>query len=70
MLGSLPADGWFYKLDGQTFGPLSRTQLQELLIVGHLQPLQVVCNRGEGDQRLLFLRAAALRSVLQLAAAG
>jgi hypothetical protein len=68
MIGSLPCDGWFYTIDGQTFGPLSRTQVQELLVVGHLQPRQVVCNRAQ--ERLLFLRAEAFRPRLQLATAG
>jgi hypothetical protein len=68
MLGSLPCDGWFYKIDGQNFGPLSLTQVQEMLVVGHLQPQQVVCNRAQ--ERLLFLRAEAFRPGLQLAAAG
>jgi hypothetical protein len=68
MFGSLPCDGWFYKLDGETFGPLSQAQVQELLLVGQLQPRQIVWNRAQ--ESLLFLRAEALRARLQLAVAG
>ena len=68
MLGSLPCDGWYCKLDGQTLGPLSRAQVQELLLVGQLQPRQVMWNRAA--ERLLYLRADTLRPPLLLAVAG
>ncbi len=31
-------DGWYYKLDGQTFGPVAAGELKELLAAGRLQP--------------------------------
>jgi len=31
--------GWFYKRDGQSFGPLSTDQVQQLLTTGVLQPV-------------------------------
>ena len=67
MFGSLPNDGWYCKLDGQTFGPLSRAEVQELLTMGRLGPRQVMWNRG--PQRLLYLRADTLRSQLPLSIA-
>jgi hypothetical protein len=65
MMGALPLHGWYFKQNGQTIGPLSQAQVQELLTVGQLLPRQVVFNRGA--QRLLFLRADVLRSSLTAA---
>jgi hypothetical protein len=49
-------EGWFYKRDGQTLGPLSARQLQGLLSEGRLSPRQAVwC---QGSKRLLFVHAA------------
>ena len=64
MFGSLPSDGWYCNLEGQTFGPLSRVQVQELLLIGRLGPRQVMWNRG--PERLFYLRADTLRSQLPL----
>src|SRR5262245_22728742 len=51
-----PSHGWYFKLNGQTFGPFSAGQLQELLTAGRLQPRHVVWNQRE--QRLIFVYAA------------
>ena len=41
-----PLEGWYYKQDGQAFGPLPTGQLKELLAAGRLQPRQAVWQRG------------------------
>jgi hypothetical protein len=47
---------WYYRQDGQTFGPVSLDQLREQLTTGQLQPRQAVWKqRGHG---LLFIHAA------------
>jgi hypothetical protein len=52
--------GWYYKQNGQSCGPVSIEQLQELLNLGRLQPRQVVWHQG--TQRLLFVHAATAAS--------
>jgi hypothetical protein len=51
-----PFEGWYYRQDGQAFGPVRAGRLQELLAAGRLQPRQAVWWRG-GDG-LLFVHAA------------
>jgi hypothetical protein len=49
------AEGWFYKHNAQTCGPISTEQLQELLTTGQLQACQAVWRQDR--QRLLFVHA-------------
>jgi hypothetical protein len=51
------SEGWYYKQNGQTFGPFSTQQLQEFLAAGRLQARQAVWKFG--SQRVLFVPAAA-----------
>ena len=49
-------EGWYYKQDGQAFGPIPTGRLKELLAAGRLQPRQAVWQRsGHG---LRFVHAA------------
>ena len=50
------SEGWYYKQDGQTLGPVSAGQLRELLATGRLPPRQAVWRPG--SQSLRFVRAA------------
>jgi hypothetical protein len=50
-------DGWYYKRNGQTVGPVSAGHLQGLLASGQLQPRQAVWRHR--PQRLLFVPAEA-----------
>jgi hypothetical protein len=56
MVSESSTHGWYYKHNGQTFGPVSTGQLQELLSSGRLPAQQVVWNQRQ--QQLLFVRAA------------
>jgi phenylpropionate dioxygenase-like ring-hydroxylating dioxygenase large terminal subunit len=56
MVSESATHGWYYKVNGQTIGPLSTGQLQELLGSGQLPARQVVWIQRQ--QRLLFVRAA------------
>src|SRR5947209_195906 len=47
-------DGWFYKADERTTGPVSRVDLQKLLDSGHVSPCQAVWTNGK--QGLVFVR--------------
>jgi hypothetical protein len=49
-------DGWYYRLDGAKHGPISTTQLKELLSAGQLQSRQAVWRQG--GRRMFFLPAA------------
>jgi GYF domain 2 len=51
------SEGWYYRQDGQTIGPLSAEQLGQLLALGRLQSRQAVWK--EGSHCLLFVHAAA-----------
>jgi hypothetical protein len=51
------SEGWYYKQNGKTFGPLSTRQLEELLAAGRLQARQAVWKFG--SQHVLFVPAAA-----------
>jgi hypothetical protein len=51
-----PFEGWYYKQDGQAFGPIPTGQLKELLAAGRLQPRLAVWRRGSDG--LLFVHAA------------
>jgi hypothetical protein len=46
---------WYYKQNGETFGPVSLDQLRELLTTGELLPRQAVWKVG--TQSLLFVHA-------------
>ena len=48
------SQGWYYKQNGQTVGPVSVAHLRELLTTGQLRHHQVVWQAG--DQRLLYVR--------------
>ena len=50
-----PFEGWYYKQDGQAFGPIPTGRLKELLAAGRLQPRQAVWQRGSDG--LLFVHA-------------
>jgi hypothetical protein len=50
-----PFEGWYYKLDGQAFGPVPPGRLRQLLAAGRLQPRQAVWQRG--SDCLLFVHA-------------
>jgi hypothetical protein len=51
-----PFQGWYYKQDGQTCGPIPKGQLKELLAAGRLQARQAVLQRRSDG--LLFVPAA------------
>ena len=51
-----PFEGWYYKRDGQAFGPIPTGQLKELLAAGRLQPRQAVWQRSSHGLR--FVHAA------------
>ena len=48
-------DGWFFRQGGETCGPVSTGQLEELLGTGRLQPRQAVWKEDGKD--LLFVHA-------------
>jgi len=54
-----PFEGWYYKRDGQTFGPILTGQLKELLAAGQLQPRQAVWQRSGHDLRFVHAATAA-----------
>jgi hypothetical protein len=47
---------WFYKQNGERFGPVSRLQLRELVTSGQVQPRQAVWMQSA--QALIFVCAA------------
>lgn len=49
-------EGWFYKQNGERFGPVSRQQLKELVTSGTVQPRQAVWKQNALD--LFFICAA------------
>jgi len=49
-------EGWYYKQNGQTCGPVSAEQLQAFLTTGQLHSRQAVWKRD--NQSLLFVHAA------------
>jgi hypothetical protein len=51
-----PLEGWYYRVSGQTFGPVSSEQLREALAQGRLQSRQAVWRQGR--HRLVFVHAA------------
>ena len=55
-----PCEGWYYKQDGQAFGPVPTGRLRELLAAGRLRPRQAVWRRG--NDGLLFVHAATAAS--------
>jgi hypothetical protein len=52
--------GWYYKQNGETFGPVSLHQLQVLVTNGQLHPRHAVWQVG--NQCLLFLHASTVVS--------
>ena len=52
-------EGWYYKRDGQAFGPIPTGQLKELLAAGRLQPRQAVWQRRGHDLRFVHAATAA-----------
>jgi hypothetical protein len=53
-----PSEGWYYRQDGQAFGPIPTGRLKDLLAAGRLQPRQAVWQRG--SHSLLFVHTAAV----------
>jgi hypothetical protein len=51
-----PFEGWYYRQDGQAFGPVPMGGLKDLLAAGRLQPRQAVWRRN--DHGFLFVHAA------------
>jgi hypothetical protein len=57
-------EGWFFRRDDKTIGPLSAQDLQGLLDAGQIQPRQAVWRRQALSS--LFVRAeTAVRAMLQ-----
>jgi hypothetical protein len=54
-------EGWFYKRNGERCGPVSPTQLRELVASGQLRPRQAVWLQG--SHSLLFVPAATAAGV-------
>jgi hypothetical protein len=53
--------GWYYKREGQRFGPLSTTQLRQLLASGHLRSADCVWQkwaRGGDCIKVVTVQAA------------
>ena len=53
------SEGWYYKRDGQAFGPIPPGKLKELLAAGRLQPRQAVWQRGSHGLRFVHAATAA-----------
>lgn len=43
-------EGWFYKQNGEKFGPVSFLQLRDLVASGQIQPRQAVWKENAQDQ--------------------
>jgi hypothetical protein len=54
-----PFEGWYYKQDGQAFGPVPTGRLKELLAAGRLRPCQAVWQRGGDGLRFVHAATAA-----------
>jgi hypothetical protein len=52
-------EGWYYKQDGQAFGPIPTGRLKELLAAGRLQPRQAVWRRDSDGLRFVHAATAA-----------
>jgi GYF domain 2 len=48
-------EGWYYRQDGEAFGPISTEKLKELLVAGRLRPRQAVWMMG--NHSLFFIHA-------------
>jgi hypothetical protein len=55
-----PFEGWYYRQNGQAFGPIPTGRLKELLEAGRLHPRQAVWQRSGHD--LLIVPAATAAS--------
>jgi GYF domain 2 len=53
---AMDGEGWFYKQNGERFGPVSRLQLRELVTSGQIQARQAVWT--ESTYGLVFVCAA------------
>ena len=54
-----PFEGWYYRQDGQAFGPIPTGRLKELLAAGQLQPRQAVWQQGSHGLRFVHAATAA-----------
>ena len=52
-------EGWYYKLEGQVFGPISIGHLKKLLAAGRIQPCQAVWQQECDGLRFVHAAAAA-----------
>jgi hypothetical protein len=43
-------EGWYYKENGERFGPVSLLQLRELVASGQIQPRQAVWKQNAQDK--------------------
>jgi hypothetical protein len=57
------SEEWYYRRDGQQVGPVSRQELEGLLVAGQLQPRQPVWQRG--PHGMLFVPAATAAQAAQ-----
>jgi len=55
-MGRPSHEGWFYKQNGERFGPVSGLQLRELVRSGQVQPRQAVWKQS--THNLFFVCAA------------
>jgi hypothetical protein len=55
-----PSEGWYYRQNGEAFGPIPTGRLKDLLAAGRLQPRQAVWTKG--SHGLLFVHAATAAS--------
>lgn len=53
------SEGWFYKRDGESVGPVSRLQLKELVTSGQVQPRQAVWQQSTEDQFIVWAATVA-----------
>jgi hypothetical protein len=60
-----PFEGWYYKQDGQAFGPIPTGQLKELLAAGRLQPRQAVWQRSSHGLHFVHAATAAVFDVAE-----
>jgi len=52
-------EGWFYKQNGEKFGPVSRLQLRELVASGQVQPRQAVWQQSTQGQFFVWAATVA-----------
>ena len=54
-----PGEGWYYRQDGEAFGPIPTEKLKELLAAGRLRPRQAVWQKGSHSLRFIHAETAA-----------